>query len=129
MSIECDMCENHGATARDDAGELEMFRCHLCERVYCADCLMRYAEADAIITSGRTVNDEEMKTLETLGSCEGCKALTMDLWPCDDEEEPGETVMMTDKPIRHKRGHSEFCTMKGAPGELNRLNTQEREDV
>jgi hypothetical protein len=77
MSIGCEVC------GKVDNGT-ELFRCDVCDKVYCAACLVRYGEAMTVMASNEKVDDATMKLLEILNSCPGCKGLTMELW--DDEE-------------------------------------------
>ena len=77
MSMKCDVCE-----VVDEGAEL--FRCDVCETVYCAKCLMRYADALETVDSGGKI-DKPGELLEILNSCPGCKALTLELHG-DDEE-------------------------------------------
>ena len=87
MSKQCGICGYVGANGGDRPGELDMFQCHLCGMVYCAKCLVQYADAIEIMGSTRKVKDEEMPILEVLNSCAACKAMTLELWPDEGDDD------------------------------------------
>lgn len=77
MSIKCDVCD-----VMDNGAEL--FRCDVCDRVICAKCLSRYSDELEAGGSG-SCGETQSERFGLLNKCPGCAALTLELWPDDDD--------------------------------------------
>ena len=75
VRISCHHCEQSST-------DVEYFQCDVCERVWCVTCLMDVAGAVVAEVDGEIPDTpEELLAGIATCKCEGCRALTIDIWP------------------------------------------------